>query len=79
MASAAAGLMRSAPLAIQGEQTMPAERVPMRDAREIICLKFSAGVATREIARRLGIAPSTVREPLKRLSMSGLSCRPPRG
>jgi len=52
---------------------MPAERVPMRDAREIICLKFSAGVATREIARRLGIAPSTVRETLKRLSMSGLS------
>ncbi len=45
----------------------------MREAREIIRLKFSAGVATREIARRLGIAPSTVRETLKRLSMSGLS------
>ena len=46
---------------------MPAERVPMRDVREIIRLKFSAGVATREIARRLGVAPSTVRETLKRL------------
>ena len=33
---------------------MPAERVPMRQAREIIRLKFSAGMATREIARRLG-------------------------
>ena len=52
---------------------MPAERVAMRDAREIIRLKFSAGVATREIARRLGVAPSTVRETLKRLSTSGLS------
>ena len=52
---------------------MPAERVPMRDAREIIRLKFSAGLAMREIARRLGVAPSTVRETLRRLSMSGLS------
>ena len=52
---------------------MPAERVLMRDAREIIRLKFSAGIAAREIARRLGVAPSTVRETLRRLSMSGLS------
>src|SRR5271165_465761 len=65
--------MRSAPLAVPREQTMPAERVPMRDAREIIRLKFSAGLATREIARRLGVAPSTVRETLRRLSMSGVS------
>ena len=34
---------------------MPAERVAMRQAREIIRLKFSAGVPTREIARRLGV------------------------
>ena len=33
---------------------MPAERVTMRQAREIIRLKFSVAVATREIARRLG-------------------------
>ena len=45
---------------------MPAERVSMRHVREIIRLKFSASVATREIARRLGVAPSTVRETLKR-------------
>ena len=36
---------------------MPAERVTMRHAREIIRLKFSACVATREIARRLGHRP----------------------
>jgi hypothetical protein len=34
---------------------MPAERVAMRQAREIIRLKFSAGVSTREIARRLEV------------------------
>ena len=45
---------------------MPAARVTMRHAREIIRLKFSASVPTREIARRLGVAPSTVRETLKR-------------
>ena len=52
---------------------MPAERVPMRQAREIFRLKFSAGMATREIARRLGLAPSTVRETLSRLASAGLS------
>jgi len=44
---------------------MPAERIGMRDAREIIRLKFSC-VSTHEIARRLGMARSTVRETLKR-------------
>ena len=58
---------------------MPAERVPMRDVREIIRLKFSAQVATREIARRLGMAPSTVRETLKRLAMAGLAWPLPEG
>ena len=52
---------------------MPAERVAMRQAREIIHLKFSACVPTREIARRLGIAASTVRETLRRLESTGLN------
>src|SRR6202048_1916176 len=51
---------------------MPAERVAMRQAREIIHLKFSACVPTREIARRLGIAASTVRETLRRFESAGL-------
>jgi hypothetical protein len=34
----------------------------MRHAREIIRLKFSTCVPTREIARRLGVAASTVRD-----------------
>lgn len=51
---------------------MPAERVKMRHAREIFRLKFS-GVATRDIARRLGFAPSTVREMLKRGEAAGIA------
>jgi transposase len=51
---------------------MPAERIRMRDAREIIRLKFSS-VSTHEIARRLGVARSTVRETLERAEGAGLS------
>src|SRR3984885_4890700 len=51
---------------------MPAERVGMRDAREIIRLKFSC-VSTHEIARRLNMARSTVRETLRRMEGAGLS------
>ena len=51
---------------------MPAERIGMRDAREIIRLK-SSSVSTHEIARRLGLARSTVRETLKRADGAGLS------
>src|SRR5271165_994528 len=50
---------------------MPAERIGMRDAREVIRLK-SASVSTHEIARRLGLARSTVRETLKRTETAGL-------
>jgi Iron dependent repressor, N-terminal DNA binding domain len=52
---------------------MPAERVAMHQAREIIHLKISACVPTREIARRLGMAASTVRETLRRLESTGLN------
>ena len=51
---------------------MPAERITVRHAREIIRLKFSC-VSTHEIARRLGMARSTVRETLKRTETAGLS------
>ena len=51
---------------------MPAERIGMRNAREIIRLN-SSSVSTHEIARRLGLARSTVRETLKRAEGAGLS------
>jgi transposase len=44
----------------------------MRQVREVIRLK-SAGVPVREIARRVGVAPSTVRLTLERLAAAGLS------
>jgi hypothetical protein len=44
----------------------------MRQVREIIRLKLSASIPTREIARRLGVAASTVRETLRRLEGAGL-------
>ena len=57
---------------------MPAERIGIRDAREVIRLK-SASVSTHEIARRLGLARSTVRGTLKRAETAGLSWPLPEG
>jgi hypothetical protein len=51
---------------------MPAERTIMRQVREVLRLKFS-GVPIREIARRIGVAASTVRTTIKRFQAAGLS------
>ncbi len=45
----------------------------MRRVREILRLKFGSGLGGREIARRLGVAASTVRETLKRFAAAGLT------
>jgi transposase len=50
---------------------MPSERLAMRHVRDVLRLK-SAGIATREIGRRVGAAASTVRETLKRAEAAGL-------
>src|ERR1700761_3549664 len=50
---------------------MPAERIAMRQVRDVLRLK-TAGLSGNEIARRVGIAPSTVRLTLKRLADAGL-------
>jgi DNA-binding NarL/FixJ family response regulator len=52
---------------------MPAERIAMRQVRDVLRLN-AAGVSGNEIARRVGVASSTVRLTLKRL---GPSNRPP--
>jgi hypothetical protein len=44
----------------------------MRHVRDVIRLK-SAGMPSREIARRVGTAPSTVRLTIRRFEASGLS------
>jgi transposase len=44
----------------------------MRHVREVLRLT-SAGVSKHEIARRMGLAPSTVRETLKRFAAADLT------
>ncbi|KYK49930.1 hypothetical protein A1D31_39390 [Bradyrhizobium liaoningense] len=51
---------------------MPTERFAMRHVRDVIRLK-SAGMPTREIARRVGTAPSTVRLTVRRFEAAGLT------
>jgi hypothetical protein len=51
---------------------MPTERLAMRHVRDVIRLR-SAGMPTREIARRVGAAPSTVRLTIRRFEATGLT------
>ena len=51
---------------------MPTERTAIRHVREVLRLR-TAGISGNEIARRLNLAPSTVRLPLQRLATAGLS------
>ena len=57
---------------------MPAERTTMRRVREVLRLKFVGDVPIREIARRVGVAASTVRTTIKRFQAAGLTGRCPR-
>src|ERR1700730_13309334 len=45
----------------------------MRHVREMLRLKFVGGVPIREIARRIGVAASTVRATIRRFQAAGLS------
>jgi len=51
---------------------MPTERVAMRRVRAMLRLIRDGGVPVREVARRSGAAPSTVREMVKRFERSGV-------
>ena len=44
----------------------------MRRIKQLLTMRFSAGASTREIARELGVAPSTVREYLNRAAAAGI-------
>ena len=50
---------------------MPMERMPMRHVRDCVRLK-NAGMSTREIARRVEVASSTVRLTLRRCDAAGI-------
>ena len=51
---------------------MPMERMAMRHVRDCVRLK-NAGMSTREIARRIGVASSTVRLTLRRCAAAGIA------
>src|SRR3954466_1392878 len=51
---------------------MPAERTTMRQVREIVRL-HQAGVSTRQIGIRVGVAASTVRLTLQRVRAAGMA------
>src|ERR1700730_6799880 len=74
VAGASAGRLRSGSFGCsKGETRMPAERTIMRQVREVLRLKFVGGVPIREIARRIGVAASTVRATIRRFQAAGLS------
>ena len=51
---------------------MPRRRIPVRKIKEALRLKFSCGLADRQVARSLGVARSTAAEYFRRFSASGL-------
>jgi transposase len=51
---------------------MPMERMSMRHVRDCVSLK-NAGMKTREIARRVGVASSMVRLTLRRCEAAGIA------
>ena len=51
---------------------MPTQRLSMRRIKQLLTMRFGAGASTREIARELGVAPSTVREYLSRAAAAGI-------
>src|SRR5665213_3474409 len=52
---------------------MPAERVNMRRVREILRYRSEQGLGHKAISYRVGAAPSTVRETLRRTEAAGLT------
>jgi transposase len=58
---------------------MPAERIAMRKLREILRLVSVGDVPIREIARRTGAAPSTIRATIERIAAANLSWPLPEG
>ena len=56
---------------------MPAKRLSMRKIREVLRLKWAAGMSNRRIAASCGVSRPTVSEYLRRAESAGLSWRLP--
>ena len=58
---------------------MPAQRLPMRQVREVLRLKHAAGFSERRIAAAISISRTTVAEYLRRASVVGITWPVPSG
>lgn len=61
------------------ETTVPAKRISMRNIREVLRLKFEAGLGRNSIARSVRIAQGTVSEYIGRAELAGLEWPLPEG
>lgn len=52
---------------------MPAQRLPMRQVREVLRLRHACGQSERQIAAAIGISRTTVAEYLHRAAVSGIT------
>jgi DNA-directed RNA polymerase specialized sigma24 family protein len=52
---------------------MPAERLPMRQVREVFRLKHACGLSARQIAAAVGVSRYTVAEYLRRAGVVGIT------
>ncbi len=52
---------------------MPAERLPMRNVREVLRLKYACGASARVIAQSVGIGRSAVAEYIRRAAVIGVT------
>jgi hypothetical protein len=58
---------------------MPAERLPMRQVREVLRLKHVCGHSARQIAAAVGVSRYTVAEYLRRATVVGITWPVPPG
>lgn len=58
---------------------MPAQRLPMRQVREVLRLRHACGQSERQIAAAIGISRTTVAEYLRRAAVSGIGWPVPAG
>src|SRR5215831_9367442 len=55
------------------EEQMPAQRLLMRQVREVLRLKWACGLSDRKIAQSLRVSRPTVAEYVRRAQAAGLS------
>src|SRR6058998_2567436 len=73
VAGASAGRLRSAPLARPKERPDASRENDHAPSARSSSVEVRGGVPIREIARRIGVAASTVRATIKRFQAAGLS------